>query len=206
VDRHTFLCGLVLVGLAMGGTAAGHVSRIDRQDTRWLTGQLLVATDDIGDPRFHHAVIYMVHHDATGAMGLVVNQPLGDAPLAPLLERLGRSSEGAAGTIRVHYGGPVAPVTGFLLHSADWAGPESRVVQGDVMLTTDLAIFEVIARGTGPRRWLFTLGYAGWAAGQLEGEIARGAWITVPTDEGLIFDDNAGIKWERALARRKIDL
>jgi putative transcriptional regulator len=205
VNRHTLFGWLVVVGLFVvaAATAAppGYRSGVDR-----LGGQLLVATDEIGDPRFHRAVIYMVHHDATGAMGLVINTPLGEVPLASLLERLGRSPEGAAGTLRVGYGGPVASAAGFLLHSPDWTGRESRRIQGNVMLTTDPAVFEAIARGAGPRRWLFMLGYAGWAAGQLEAEIDRGAWITVAADEGLIFDDNAEVKWERALARRKIDL
>src|SRR5262245_11021967 len=197
---------LVVIGLLVGGTAATPAPPGPPLGPIGLTGQLLVATDDIGDPRFHHAVIYMVHHDATGAMGLVVNKPLGDVPFASLLERLGRSGQGPAGALRVHYGGPVASAAGFLLHSGDWAGRESRPVQANVMLTTDPAIFEAIARGAGPRRWLFMLGYAGWAAGQLEAEIDRGAWITVAADEGLIFDDGADVKWERAVSRRKINL
>jgi putative transcriptional regulator len=197
---------LVVMALLVGGTAATPAPPGPPPSPIGLAGQLLVATEEIGDPRFHHAVIYMVHHDATGAMGLVVNKPLGDVPFASLLERLGRGGEGATGTLRVHYGGPVASAAGFLLHSGDWAGRESRAVQGNVMLTTDPAIFEVIARGAGPRRWLFMLGYAGWAAGQLEAEIDRGAWITVAADEGLIFDDAAAVKWERAVSRRKINL
>jgi len=148
----------------------------------------------------------MVHHDATGAMGLVVNQPRADAPLALLLEKLGRDGEGAASTVRVHYGGPVEPGKGFVLHTSDWASGESRVVRDGVALTTDPAIFEALARGTGPRRALFALGYAGWGPGQLEGEIDRGDWITVSADEALIFDDDAPSKWTRAMARRKIAL
>ena len=197
---------LSVLGLALASTGSGPAPRVDGGDAPSLTGQLLVATDDLRDPRFQHTVIYMVHHDASGAMGLVVNQPLADAPLAPLLEKLGRDSKGATGTIRIHYGGPVEPGKGFVLHTSDWAGGESHVVRDGVAFTTDPAVFDAVARGTGPRRSLFAIGYAGWGPGQLEAEIARGDWITVSGDEALIFGDDAGSKWERAMERRKIAL
>src|SRR5215831_8311152 len=97
---------LLLAGLLLAGPAP-----------RSLKGQLLVATDAIGDPRFHHTVIYMVQHDAAGAMGVVVNKPLGEAQLASLLDRLHRDSRGVSGTIRVHYGGPVELDAGLALHT-----------------------------------------------------------------------------------------
>ena len=65
------------------------------------------------------------------------------------------------------------------------------VVRAGVALSTDPAILSAIADGTGPRRFLFALGYAGWSPGQLEAEIERGAWITIPPDEALVFDADA---------------
>jgi putative transcriptional regulator len=176
------------------------------QAARSLTGRLLVATDDLRDPRFQRTVIFMVRHDGTGAMGLVVNRPLRDVALADLLAQLGLAAEGAGGTIRVHYGGPVEPRRGFVLHTTDWVSPESRVIQRNVALSVGPAVVEAIAGGAGPGRFLFALGYAGWGPGQLEGEIERGAWISVVGDEALVFDGNAGRKWERAMARRPIAL
>jgi putative transcriptional regulator len=58
------------------------------------------------------------------------------------------------------------------------------------------------ARGAGPRKSLFALGYAGWAPDQLEREIEEGAWITVPADEALLFDEDHARKWDRAMSRR----
>lgn len=197
---------VTLVGvLAMAGAVAAHAPTPDPPAPRSLTGQLLVATEVLRDPRFVRTVIYMVRHDATGALGLIVNRPLGDAPLARVLEGLGRSSAGANGAIRLYYGGPVEPERGFVLHTSEWAVGESRV-QAGVAFTTDPAIFEAIARGAGPRRLIVALGYAGWGPGQLEAEISGGAWITVSADEALIFDDDAAGKWDRAMARRKIVL
>ena len=210
--RRHFLVAIAIAILTLGiaeakqaGTRLRHAPT-EGHEAASLTGRLLVATDDLRDPRFHRTVIYMVHHDLTGAMGLVVNRPVGEAPLARLLERLGRSSEGVGATIRVHYGGPVEPGRGRVLHTADWTGGDSQVVRGSVAIDADPAIFDAIAHGTGPRRFIFALRYAGWAPGQLEAEIEHGAWIIVPADEALVFDEDAEGKWERAMARRSIAL
>lgn len=171
-----------------------------------LAGQLLVATSELKDPRFVRTVIYMVHHDTGGAMGLVVNRPLGDTPLAALLEGLGIEGNGAKGGIRLHYGGPVEPRRGFVLHTTDYVSESTRVVKDGVALTVGSEILQAIGTGTGPRLSLVALGYAGWAPGQLESEIAAGAWVAVPADEALVFDENYEKKWDRAMARRTFQL
>jgi putative transcriptional regulator len=171
-----------------------------------FTGQFLVATDDLNDPRFVRTIVYMVHHDAGGAMGLVVNRPLGDASLAELLERLGLEGKGVTGAILVHYGGPVEPQRGFVLHTAEYKIEGTKIVKGGIAITSQPEILRALGGGTGPRRSLFALGYAGWAPGQLEAEIKAGAWVVVPADESLLFDKNYEKKWERAMARRMIQL
>jgi putative transcriptional regulator len=171
-----------------------------------LAGQLLVATNELRDPRFVRTVVFMVRHDAGGAMGLVVNRPVGEVPLADLLKRLGIEGRGVGGEIRLHYGGPVEPNLGFVLHTTDYTTEGTQVLQGGIALTSQTEVLRAIGAGTGPRRSLFTLGYAGWAPGQLEAEIAAGAWITVPADAGLVFDERSDKKWERAMARRTIEL
>jgi len=50
------------------------------------------------------------------------------------------------------------------------------------------------------------LGYAGWAPGQLEGEIKAGGWFAVPADAAIVFDDKHDTKWERAMARRRVEI
>ena len=171
-----------------------------------LAGQFLVATDELRDPRFMRTVVYMVRHDASGAMGLIVNRPLGDAFLSDLLERLGLEGKGMAGEILVHYGGPVEPGRGFFLHTTDYKIESTQVIKDGIAITVQPEILRAIGAGTGPRRSLFAVGYAGWAAGQLEGEIKAGAWVAVPADEALVFDENYEKKWERAMARRMIQL
>jgi putative transcriptional regulator len=172
-----------------------------------LAGQLLVATSELQDPRFTRTVIYMLRHDArTGAMGLVVNRQLGEVPMAVLLKQSGLPSAGAKGSVRLHVGGPVEATRIIVLHSEDYAGPDTVKVAGGVAVTTEPSILKSIAEGKGPRRARFTLGYAGWAPGQLEAEMEAGYWIVVPSDDAIVFDDAYETKWDRAMARRRISL
>ena len=196
--------------LVLLSTASGHAARPGERDvpsqSSSTTGQLLVATEALRDPRFVRTVIFMLRHDASGAAGLVVNRPVGRLPLARVLESLGREPAAAQGEIRVHYGGPVEPGRGFVLHTRDWSGDASRHVTADIGLTSDPAVFEALASGGGPRHALFAAGYAGWAPGQLETELSGGFWLVVSADAALIFDDDADSKWERATQRRRITL
>lgn len=207
------LAGLAWVGGVPPGSAspsaAASAPRAVAQAAPGLAGQFLVATDTLRDPRFARTVIYMVRHDATGAMGLVVNRPVRDMPLGPLLRKFGRDDRGVTGTVRAHYGGPVEIGQGFLLHTAEYATEGTERVAGDIAMTPTPGVLTAlgdIARGAGPRKSLFAIGYAGWAPGQLEGEIERGAWITVPADEALLFDEDPARKWDRATARRRITI
>ena len=200
--RGAVLAVRLCVALGSGAVEAGDPAPASES----VAGQLLVATRKMGDPRFAETVIYMVKHDASGAMGVVVNQPMGDISAAELLDQLGVDNQGVSGSIRLHYGGPVEARQGFVLHSADYVGDETLVVDGTVAMTRDREIIRDMASGAGPQRSLLAFGYAGWGAGQLESEFMTGAWITVPADEALVFDDDYDGKWRRAMARRAIEL
>ena len=203
-----------LLALAALLTAAAEAARPpavtmpqDLQPGDPLTGHLLVATPDLQDPNFDHTVVYIVQHDAGGAMGLVVNRVLGRGPIGELLEGLGLDTEAnGAVEIAVHYGGPVERGRGFILHSPDFKGADTVVLSELAALTSSLDVLSAIAAGDGPRRALFALGYAGWAPDQLESELAAGAWVVVDPDEALLFDDQIDSKWQRALDRQGIDL
>lgn len=170
-----------------------------------LAGQLLVATEALEDPRFARTLVYLTEHDGNGALGLIVNRPVGDVAMRDLLRRFGRDPRQAEGQVRVHFGGPVQRQRGRILHTPDYAGAGTARA-GAFALTTDPAILDAIAAGTGPRRFLFALGHAGWAPGQLEREIEDGYWFTVPAEEALLFDADHATKWDRATARRKIQI
>ncbi len=195
--------------LVLGAASAGRnasAAATPAQGLSSLAGQLLVASEQMGDPRFARTVVVMVQHDRSGAMGLVVNRPFRELPIATLLERLGEDTKGVTGTIRVHYGGPVEPGRAFVLHTTDYTADGTLVIAGGIALTAQPEILRDIAAGAGPRRSLLAFGYAGWAPGQLEDEIARGDWHIVPADVALVFGDGADAKWERAMGRRRQNL
>ena len=203
------LAGLAWAGAAPSSLVAASAPAAIARAGPGLAGQFLVAADTLRDPRFARTVIYMVRHDASGAMGLVVNRPVRDMPLAPLLRKFGLDDRGVTGSVRAHYGGPVDIGQGFLLHTAEYATQGTAQIAGDIAMTPTPGVLTAlgdIARGGGPRKSLFAVGYAGWAPGQLEGEIERGAWITVPADEALLFDEDHAGKWDRAMARRRITI
>ena len=197
--------GLVFAALLVGIVVqfAAPLSAHADEESEWLKGKLLVATPLIRDPRFERTVIYMIEHDAEGAMGLIVNRPIGSGPIAALLERLdveqnGDTVENVTSEITVHYGGPVDGSMGFILHTSDYSSEGTIAVDDKVAMTARTEILRDIAAGRGPRRSRLMFGYAGWGPGQLESEMARKSWIVVPADENLIFDDDYDSKWERA--------
>jgi putative transcriptional regulator len=171
-----------------------------------LAGQLLVAAPSMGDPRFYQTVIMLVRHDRTGAMGIVVNRPLQERPLAALLEALGERADAAAGNVRIFAGGPVQPELGFVLHSAEYLRADTLEIDGHVAMTSSREILRDIAANRGPKQSLVAFGYAGWAPGQLEGELMQGVWFTAPADAKLIFEEERERVWENAVTRRTQDL
>jgi putative transcriptional regulator len=173
---------------------------------RFLAGQLLVASPSMSDPRFRETVIVMVRHGRDGAMGLVINRPAGEQPLASLLQAFGDDSAGSSGNVPVYVGGPVESKLGFVLHSTDYRRAGTVDVTGDVAMTANQDIIRDIAAKTGPKRFMLVFGYAGWGAGQLEGELARNHWYTAPLDQALVFEAARHKVWELAVERRTRDL
>ncbi len=196
--RAAFLCLLSLAALPEATPAAAQ--------TRSTAGQLLVASESMGDPRFAETVIYMIEHDATGALGLVVNRPLGVAPVAKLLERLGQEPDSAQGEIAVHAGGPVELGRVFILHSTEVMAEGSREVAGGIAVTGRPEVLRLIGRGAGPKHGLLVFGYAGWGPRQLDGELARNDWVVVPGDAALVFAAKPEETWREAIRRRGVDL
>lgn len=179
------------------------------RDSRSLKGWLLVAAPQMPDPRFVETVIFVVDHDGGGAMGLVVNRVLGREPISKLFPNIGVAGgepDAADAPLAVHYGGPVQPTRGFVLHSDDYASEATIPVTERVSVTANSEILAAIAAGTGPKQSLFAVGYAGWGPGQLESEIRRRDWVVVPADSRIVFGPDPGSKWHRAFARRGIEL
>ncbi len=171
-----------------------------------LTGQLLIAAPDIGDPYFDHAVVLMVRHNRQGALGVIVNKPIGETPLAQILAAMGQDASGVSGKVRVFFGGPVDPTIEIVLHSAEYHRARTVAIDGKVAMTSSPDILRDIGQNNGPAKSLVAFGYAGWGPGQLEAELARGSWYTIPEDPKLVFDDDRAQVWKDAMARWSLPL
>jgi putative transcriptional regulator len=170
----------------------------------FLTGQILLAMPGMADPRFDHAVIAMCSHDEGGALGIGMGATVAGLGFHDLLDQLD-IDRGEAPDAPVHFGGPVEPRRGFILHTRDWTGQDTIDVAGLWSLSATLDVLRAIAAGTGPARWIAALGYAGWGAGQLDVELRTPGWFNVPSDTTLLFDAPADERWSRAFAAAGID-
>lgn len=164
---------------------------------RYRTGRLLVAAPTLLDPHFQRAVIIMLEHTEEGALGLVLNQPTGIHAAEALPEPL---CDLVPDDEVVHTGGPVQPTAVIILAEfADATGAAGIVLDRIGIVNPDAAADELTNR-VGDLR-IFG-GYAGWGAGQLEAEIASGAWIDVPAVRSDIFTVEPGELWSAALERK----
>ncbi|MEZ5912639.1 MAG: YqgE/AlgH family protein [Paracoccaceae bacterium] len=171
-----------------------------------LSGKLLIAMPGMSDPRFEYSVVFLCDHSPERAMGLIVNKPSDAVRFDELLEQLGIDRAPGARDIRVFFGGPVEMGRGFVLHSRDEDDREVTLpVDERFGMTATLDILEDLARGEGPKRAIFALGYAGWGPGQLEDEILQNGWLTCDASPDLVFRDDSGGLWEAAIRSLGID-
>lgn len=159
-----------------------------------LAGQFLLALPGMGDPRFDHAVIAMMVHEAEGSLGIGLGRVREGLALHSLLEDL-EIDPGQAPDCAVLDGGPVEPQRGFVLHSTDWDGPGTIRAGRLCALSASLEVLRAIAAGEGPSRFVIALGYAGWSGGQLEGELHGHGWQVVDGSEAILFDTLPERRW-----------
>jgi len=104
--------------------------------------------------------------------------------------------------LRLFVGGPVQPEIGFVVHTDDYRRKETKVVGDRLAVTSSREALVDIGFKRGPEKALVVFGYAGWAPGQLENELARDDWFTAPADLDLVFDEPREKVWDLAMARR----
>ncbi len=178
---------------------------MDNEQASNLSNHFLMAMPNMADPNFDGTVVLLAEHSDKGAMGIVVNRPM-TLDLSDLFERidldLGISPIGADPVL---FGGPVQTDRGFVLHQpvGDWSS--SIEIAEDIALTTSRDILEAVAHGKGPERFMVALGYSGWGPGQLEDELSRNAWLSVPAQSAVIFDTPMDQRFLRAYQLLGID-
>jgi putative transcriptional regulator len=167
-----------------------------------LVGHLLIASPDMGDPRFKGTVILLMRYGAEGGIGIAINRPAGERPRASVLEGLGEKGAAVEGSVRFFAGGPVQPEIGFVVHTPDYKRPQTFEIDNRISVTSSPEIIRDIAHKRGPQKALIAFGYAGWGPGQLEAELERGYWQFAVADPELVFDWDRDKVWDEARARR----
>ena len=173
-------------------------------EAQYLSGRLLLAMPGMGDARFDHAVIAMCVHDDHGALGIGLGQVREGISLHGLLRDVG-IGPGVAPDVPILAGGPVETARGFVLHSDDWGGDGTVQVAGLCALSASLDVLRAIAEGRGPSKWVIALGYAGWSAGQIEGEMRQHGWHAIEGRREILFDTPVESRWTAAWRAEGID-
>ena len=153
---------------------------MESEPIKSLAGQLLVASPKLGDSNFEKTVLLMVQHSPDGALGLILNRPL-KITIDEAWEQVSQTPCNSAG--HIHHGGPCeGPL--MVVHT-DEALSEDEVSPGIYFSAERELVEALVAHGEEPMK--FFVGYSGWTAGQLETEIAEGAWYAAPINGGRVF-------------------
>lgn len=162
-----------------------------------LKGQFLIATPALNDPNFAQSVLLMIHHDQDGAMGVIVNRPM-NVTVAQACDQFADdieiSEESSLTTQPLFHGGPCETML-IALHNDESHGTE--VIPGVFMSTDKYQVESLLGDASVLSKYI--VGYAGWAAGQLEDEIALGSWATTSASAARVFDAFANL-WDRLQA------
>lgn len=169
-----------------------------------LAPTLLLAMPQMQDANFARSVVLLCKQEAQGAMGLVINRRT-EALVTSVVEfepPLKSDSD-----LVIYVGGPVEPQRGWLLLGFDPGTPDVMTVGDGLYLSSSMDVLrEVLESGAPPeRQGRFFVGYAGWAAGQLEGELAASAWLTADVSAALLFHTPPEAMWEAAIRSLGID-
>ncbi len=167
-----------------------------------MSAKFLIAAPGLEDPNFKQAVVLVCEHTQQGAFGLIINKVLMNS-FKPLMKAF--EIEKSVVDLPIFYGGPVRPDQGYVLYSPYDERHDSIRVTDTLAVTASKEILYDIAGGHGPEWFLFTLGFAGWSANQLEEEIMRDAWLVSPLDRDVLFNMPAADRWKHAARSIGVD-
>lgn len=168
-----------------------------------LTGMFLIAAPALKDPNFERTVVLICDHTSEGAFGIVINRILFNS-FTSLIDSF--EVKEIKKDIPVFYGGPVKPEQGYILFIPEDVNYTSINIKENLYITTSKEILIDLAQGKGPKRFLFALGFSGWAPGQLEYELMIDSWLVAPADKRIIFDIPVNERWKAAADSIGIDL
>ena len=167
-----------------------------------LSHHLLVATNKLNGSFFDKSVIYICSHDDKSTMGMVINRAIPQLSFNEVAEVT--NNDGVSpinGNLPIFCGGPVAKERGFIIHSKDYRNKETVSIDEHINISTNNDIVHDIAVGNGPKHVNFCLGYSGWAAHQLEKEVAGDSWFVLPADPDILFNTPPEKRYDACLAK-----
>lgn len=168
-----------------------------------LSGRLLIAVPGLEDPNFKHTVILLCEHSSEGAFGIILNRVLMNS-FKPLLKAF--ELRQSLVDMPIYFGGPVRPEQGYVIYTPFDNKYGAMKITKSLGVTASKEILHDIAAGKGPEHYLFALGFAGWAANQLEDELMADSWLIAPVDMDLIFKVPVGDRWKQAASAIGVDL
>ena len=188
----------------MPNSASADTSTMDPESA--LTNQLLIAMPGMADPNFSTTVTLICEHNDDGALGIIINRPLG-LKLSGLFEQLSvDDADPETASNPVMSGGPVGTERGFVLHGKDHSFENTLAVSDDIQLTLSRDVIDAMAVGDGPEKSLVAIGYAGWEPGQLEEEMLANSWLNVTATPELVFDTPFEERWDSAARLLGVDI
>ncbi|MGA7536453.1 MAG: YqgE/AlgH family protein [Candidatus Rickettsiella isopodorum] len=184
------------------------------ETTHYFTNYFLVAMPILTDAYFNRSVVYVCEHTEKGAVGIVINLPLQSlrVNLSEILQDITNSkTEEPAKNIAgedfpILCGGPVHPERGFVIHAPVGEWQSSLKMSSEISVTTSKDILLAIAKQQGPDKFIFSLGYANWIAGQMEQEIVNNFWLTLPANPNILFDIPFEQRWLKAMNYLGVDV
>ncbi len=160
-----------------------------------LKGKLLIAAPTLADPNFARSVVFLCEHRPEGAMGIVINRPTS----IPLDRALPQVPLPSAKEVRVFLGGPVETERMLIIHSSAEFVMEAQEIPPGVYLGAELELLNNLLAGQ--QTFRIYRGYAGWGQGQLDMEIAEGAWLTAECSHADLFLPEPSTQWQDVLRK-----
>jgi putative transcriptional regulator len=177
------------------------ISTFSKQSTpmvKPLKGRFLIASRQLLDPHFAKTVVLLLEYHKQGAMGLIINRP-SDMKLSAVLPEVEELQQRPD---TIYLGGPVARTQLLLLIRTSSPPEGSRHILHDIHLSSSQAVIQrMINDPEAEERFRVYAGYAGWAPGQLDKEIASGGWHVLRADAETVFDKSAPEIWPELIHR-----
>ena len=161
-------------------------------------GRFLIASRQLLDPHFAETVVLLIEYSQHGAMGVIINRPseLKLSAVLPEIEVLRQRPD------TIYLGGPVTQNQLLLLIRTSSPPEGSRLVFKDIYVSSSQAVIQrMVKNPEGEERFRVYAGYAGWAPGQLDNEIATGGWHVLRADAETVFDKSASEIWPDLIHR-----